>query len=236
MATQLWFDFTPSDICHDLANFCNGRSNADARSALNRWRSWASGAVLLVGPRGCGKSHLANIWLQTNGGQKISAAAIPQRLDGNLVLENADQELDEEGLFHLMNRANSGQAKLLITARTGPRGWTLQLGDLRSRLHATELVRIDQPDDDVLSCILLKLCKDRSLRPNQRLIQYLMERMERSSEGALRLVEALNAKSLETSRPVNMKLARETLLQLDEVPELLTLMQTDGAKFSGQKT
>ncbi|PHR62759.1 MAG: chromosomal replication initiator DnaA [Robiginitomaculum sp.] len=229
MAAQLWFDFSPTNGSIGHVQFCDGRSNASARSALNRWRSWPSGVLILVGPSGSGKSHLVGLWSKTVQGQIISASCIPQRLQGNIVVENTDHELDEEGLFHLLNRAASGQAKVLLVARCGPQGWDVQLGDLGSRLRAAEMVRIDEPDDDVLSCILQKLCKDRMIKLNDKLIQYLIPRMERSSQGALQLVDALNSRSLETSRPVNTALARLVLAELAKKPELLCLMEDEAA-------
>jgi len=227
MATQLWFDFSLGEGSLNLANFCNGRSNADARSAINRWRSWPSGVLILTGPRGCGKSHLAHIWLQTNGAKIVHSSSIPSRLTGNIIVEHADQNLDEEGLFHLMNRAMADEARVLLTARTGPRGWGVKLGDLRSRLNASEMVRIDEPDDDVLAGILTKLCKDRLIKPDEKLIEYLIKRMERSSSSALNLVEALNARSLENCRPVRQALAREILQELDTPPQLLAIMEAE---------
>jgi len=167
------------------------------------------------------------MWGQANGGQIIHGSSIPARLVGNIVVEMSGQDCDEEGLFHLLNRAMNKEARVLITSRTGPRGWAVQLGDLASRLRSLDLVYIDEPDDDVLGCILQKLCKDRLIRPSSKLIHYLVDRMERSSEGALKLVELLNARSLETTRPVNMKLAREIMAELDQTPELLSLMRKE---------
>ncbi len=229
MAAQLWFDFSPTNGSVGHVQFCDGRSNAAARGALNRWRSWPSGVLILVGPSGCGKSHLAGLWSKTVQGQIISSTCIPQRLEGNIVVENVEQGLDEEGLFHLLNRAASGRARVLLVGRCGPQGWDVQLGDLASRLRAAELVRIDEPDDDVLSCILQKLCKDRMIKLTDKLIQYLVPRMERSSQGALQLVDALNARSLETSRPVNTALARLVLAEMAEKPELLCLMEDEAS-------
>lgn len=184
----------------------------------------------MAGPSGCGKSHLADIWRQKNDGKTILGARIAQRMSGNIVIENADQQLDEEGLFHLLNRAMNNQARVLMTARSGPAGWKVGLGDLISRLNAIELVRIDEPDDRVLAQILKKLGKDRSLRLDDKLVRYLIDRMQRSSQAALQLVEALNARSLETSRPLNRALAKRVLDEIDQVPELLDLMEDRSAK------
>lgn len=225
MTNQLWFDLSPADNGFSEKNFCYGDSNALAKQALQRSQSWPSGALILVGPLGCGKSHLAEIWRNNNNGKALSSASIPLRSTGNFVVEDVDGQLDEEGLFHLLNRAMNDQAKVLLTAGTGPSSWRIKLGDLRSRINATEMVRIDEPDEQVLGQMLKKLGKDRSLRLNDKLIRYLVERMERSSQSALRLIDKLNARSLETSRPVNRSLAKQVLSDMERMPELLSLMR-----------
>ncbi len=211
MGTQLWFNLTPSDGKYRKDSFCNGPSNEAARQALSRSKSWSSGALIMVGPKGCGKSHLAELWRREHDGKSVSVSAIPARITGAAVIDITDEPIDEEGLFHLLNRAVSGMAQVLLVARCGPSAWHVQLGDLLSRLRAVELVRIDEPDDEVLMCILRKLSRDRSLLLNDKLLQYLVTRMERSSQSALQLIEALNARSLEGPRPINLALARQVL-------------------------
>jgi chromosomal replication initiation ATPase DnaA len=225
MAAQLWFDFSLPGDSFDRSRFCEGSSNADAVHRMARWKDWPMGCLLLVGPKGSGKSHLARMWIEENGGIIVHSSSIPKRLQGNVAVDHLPGDMDEEGLFHLINRAMNGATRVLIMARELPRGWKVELGDLRSRLHSIELAQIDEPDDEVLACILKKLCQDRLIKPDDKLIKYLVERMDRSSEYALNLVERLNAKSLETSRPVNMKLAREVMQEETETPQLLALME-----------
>jgi len=235
MAQQLWFDLVPSGGMYSDDRFCSGPSNESAQSALQRSDSWSFGALVLVGDQGSGKSHLAEMWRHNNSGKVISASSIPLRLTGSIVVDNVDEQLDEEGLFHLLNRAVCSEAKVLLLARVGPSGWSVKLADLVSRIRALEVVRIDEPDDEVLVCILKKLSRDRSLRLDDKLLQYLVTRMERSSQSALRLVEALNARSLEGYRPVNRALARQVLDELEEVPQMLGLMDNNTVPKSGVK-
>lgn len=225
MTRQLWFDLTPQDGAYGRESFCEGRSNAQARMAINRWRSWGNGALMLVGPKGCGKSHLASLWLDMYGGQTLPVAKVPLGLTGNVVVENLEAGMDEEGLFHLMNRAMGGEAKILMTSRLLPRKLPVNLGDLRSRLIACEMAQVDEPDDEVLGCILRKLFKDRAIRANDRVVNYLIHHMQRSSAAALAIVEALNARSLAEGRAVKVPLAKEVLESLQEEPGLLAFME-----------
>src|ERR1700749_4842646 len=103
--------------------------------------------MLLVGPEGSGKSHLAAIWAELAGARSISAhaltaAAVPGALaTGALVVEDLKSpDLDERALFHLMNLAREEAAFVLITARTQPTALEIELRDLRSRLRAVPVV------------------------------------------------------------------------------------------------
>ena len=49
--------------------------------------------------------------------------------------------VDQAALFHLLNLAREQAADLLLTARTQPAGWTLQVKDLASRLRAVPVIR-----------------------------------------------------------------------------------------------
>ena len=81
--------------------------------------------MLLRGPEGSGKSHLAAIWARESGARTLSpraldGAEVPIALaTGALVLENlAEGRFDEAALFHLLNLAREERAYVLITART----------------------------------------------------------------------------------------------------------------------
>src|SRR5690606_29219842 len=132
-----------------------------------RWPSWPSPVVILCGPAGSGKSHLAAVWQARSRARHANAAriAIPAPERGEAVLvEDADRPgRDETGLFHLINATMTAGATLLITARTRPSAWDLALADLASRLRAATLVEIAAPDDALLSALIVKLFADRQL-------------------------------------------------------------------------
>ncbi|HKO09467.1 MAG TPA: DNA replication protein, partial [Alphaproteobacteria bacterium] len=88
------------------------------------------------------------------------------------------------------------------------------LADLRSRLLAAPAVAVAAPDETLLAALLVKLFADRQLRVGAELIAFLLPRMERSFEGAVRLVAALDAAALAAKRPLTMPLARSVLAAL----------------------
>ena len=219
MIQQLTFDL-PTAARMTRADFQVTPANALALAAVDRWRDWPQNKMLLVGPEGAGKSHLAQIWANEANAvmleaRQIADADIPaiaamqavavedaEMLEGNAVAEAA--------LFHLHNLlAPSGS--LLLTAKCPPRDWGLTLPDLASRMQATALTRLAPPDDALLSAVLAKLFADRQLAISDNLIPYLLVRMNRSIAAARVLVDALDARALSQHRAITRALAAEIL-------------------------
>src|ERR1700684_2883456 len=116
------------------------RQLAFALSLVESWHDWPNQIMLLVGPEGSGKSHLAAIWAEEAGARSTSAhvltaAGVPGALaTGALVVEDLkSSDFDERALFHLMNLAREDQAFVLITSRLPPSAFEVELRDLRSR-------------------------------------------------------------------------------------------------------
>ena len=176
------------------SEFFVSEANADAVAWLDRWPDWPQPQVLLVGPEGSGKSHLARLF----------AARVGAR-----IVDPADHA-DAEALFHAWNAA-SIDAPLLMIARRAPREWPHRLPDLASRLAATPLLAIADPDDALLGAVLAKQFADRGLRVPPEVAAYVLTRIERSFAAVSLTVAALDAAALAEGRAVTVPLARDVL-------------------------
>ncbi|WP_264473768.1 chromosomal replication initiator DnaA [Rhodobacter sp. Har01] len=195
-------------------------ANALALAQIDGWRAWPDGRMLLAGPPGAGKSHLAAIWAAETGAARIAAADLAAAdlpvLAARPAVAVEDAEVlaqdpaGEAALLHLHNLL-AGQGHLLVTAAMPPRDWGIALPDLLSRLQAMPLVRLDPPDDALLSAVLVKLFADRQLAVSATLIPWLIARMPRSIGAARALVAALDARALAAGRAINPRLAAEIL-------------------------
>lgn len=189
------------------AAFVTSRANELALALIEAWPAWPGGALALVGPEGAGKTHLATLWAVKAGAAHYEAGA---STDGRpLLVENAD-EIGDEALFHLINRAPT-DGGLLLTARTRPSSWPAALPDLRSRLNALTVAEIGEPDDALLIAVLEALFREKHIRAAPDLYEFLLRRMERSVTAARALVARLDEAAAEQGRPVNRLLAREVL-------------------------
>ena len=201
-------------------SFCVSDANATALASLHRWPRWRQGHLLLTGPKGSGKTHMTRIWTQRADPIELESASITANLKqigrGACVLvEDIDQALDEDGLFHLINRA-SGDAgvSLLITASGAVDEWGLGLDDLVSRLRAAETATLSEPDDALLRQVMEKLFRDRRTPLSEGVIEYLLTRMDRSIDFARMLTAWLDREALARKGPVTRPLAREALSAL----------------------
>jgi chromosomal replication initiation ATPase DnaA len=207
-------------------DFLTGGPNAAALALVERWPDWPDRALMLIGPEGAGKSHLAAIWADLAGARRISARALGGTnlmgtiATGALVVEDAPTQLDERALFHLLNLMREEEAFLLITARSPPSSWNVVLPDLASRLRAIPSVTLSPPDDALLRALLIKLFADRQLAVDENLVSYLATRIERSFAAAREVVEALDREALRLKRPVTRALAAGILNRTAQQPSL----------------
>lgn len=220
VARQLTLDL-PVRPALGREDFFVSPANALALSVIDAPLDWPQGKLVLVGPEGAGKTHLAQVFAAATGAlvlaaHDLAAADLPMLVaEPAIVIEDADRIAGDAGaeaaLFHLHNLALAEGTRLLLTARTPPNRWGLQLPDLASRMQATQIAALDPPDDALLAAVLVKHFADRQVRVPGGLVPYLVTRMDRSLGMAHRLADELDRRALSQSRPIGQKLAAEVL-------------------------
>jgi chromosomal replication initiation ATPase DnaA len=169
---------------------------------------------VLVGPAGSGKTHLAEVWAERAGARRLPPGWTGEgvaEIEGAVLLEDADGRAPGEGLFHLINMAARPGGSLLLTARTLPAQWPSTIADLRSRLNALPVAELGEPDDEILTGVLAKFFRERSILPSDDLLAYLVRRIERSAPRAREIVERLDERADAEGRLVSRALARDVL-------------------------
>ncbi|MEZ5811059.1 MAG: DnaA regulatory inactivator HdaA [Rhizobiaceae bacterium] len=210
------FDLTDAYSADDLVVTDVNRA---AASLVAGWPDWPSPVVVLAGPTGSGKTHLASIWRARSAARAFEAAAIggPELPStGAALVEDVDSgALDERGLFHLINAVRAAGGTLLMTSRGFPSAWPVALADLLSRLKAATTVEIAEPDDALLGAVITKLFADRQLTVEPHVVSFLVHRMDRSLAAAIELVGRIDRMSLERKSRISRALAADVVAAMD---------------------
>lgn len=217
VAGQMSFDL-PIASAMTREDFILDGANQKAFDMIVSWPDWPTDVIVLAGPVGSGKSHLAAIHSQQSGAKLLNNDDLPKPEDlpvlGStpVIVEDAYAvQLDETRMFHLLNHVRERASTLLITSRSWPDSWPLTLPDLRSRLRAAHPLELNEPGDQLLRQVMVKLFADRQLTIEPRVLEYILVRMERSLSAAGRLVTDLDRLSLEQGRPITRQLAADVL-------------------------
>lgn len=207
-------------------DFLVSSSNRAGVDLVDQWPDWSLPAAIVAGPARSGKSHLVNVWQLRSGAAIISARNLDDRSVAHfeqspaLAIEDIDRSVaNERVLFHLLNLAREKKRSILLTTRTLPGDIAVTLPDLRSRLRAAPLVRIEPADEALLKAVLVKLFNDRQLIIEPHVINHLALHMDRSIGTAEKVVAAADRLALALGRRVTRTLAAEALRSVAESRE-----------------
>ncbi len=185
-------------------------ANSEAVQWLEHPSTWPVRATLLTGPRKSGRSLLG----------RIVAAKI-----GGTLIDDAETQREAD-IFHRWNLAQEERQPLIIISLYPPPQWKVGLQDLASRLKATPVAQISEPDDALVGLLLEKLLAQRGLGLKPDVRSFVLARIERTYVAILRFVDALDNAALSQKRGISTPLAREVLMKIGMEAEQLILPGT----------
>jgi chromosomal replication initiation ATPase DnaA len=201
-------------------DFLVALSNEAAWRMIEAWPDWPDRTLVLVGPAGSGKSHLAAIWsgradAVSLAGRGLARADLGSLAGRHILVEEAGDSADESVLFHLINLVNESRSTLLLTDRRPPAAWGLALRDLQSRLRRAMRVDLGSPDDDLMRAVLVKLLVERQLVVDTDIVEFVARRLDRSLGAAREFVRQIDSEALARGRRIGRTLAGDVLRRLD---------------------
>lgn len=213
---QLSFDLGQrAALCRE--DFFVAPCNTEAVDWVDLWPDWPGPALVLCGPAGSGKTHLAAVWCERSGALPVTAetaagAAAEVSPDApNRLVDPFGAIGDEEALLHLYNRVAECGGHLLLTMAVPPARMDFALADLASRLRAAPLAAIGEPDEALLGAVMIKLFADRQLLVPPDVLSYLLPRIERSFAAVRGLVERIDARALAEKRALTVPFVRTVM-------------------------
>ena len=201
-------------------DFIVSESNLDAIRWIDNWPNWShnSSGLNVVGPKSSGKTHLGSVWCSLSKAEWVNAPItdgmrVPDILKNgqHIVLDNFNHTWPGVPLLHLYNLVRERKGFMLISSNIPVAQLGIAPDDLASRLSTMPVVAIKPPDDFLLKEVMLKLFKDRQIAVENGVVDYLVIRMERSFEEALRLVNLSDKEALAAKNRITIPLASRVL-------------------------
>lgn len=188
--------------------FLVSAANDAALATLEGWKKSAEPLLILCGPAGAGKTHLAGILAY-----ETRDAAAPVS-----IADDADRRFSAGDLLAAIEDARARGERLVLAGRDDPRDWAGGLKDLETRLAGAPRITLVEPDEALLRAVILKLFRDRQLRASDAIADYAVQHLPKTFAAAQCFVGALDAASIEKGKPISVKLAREIVANLSEEP------------------
>lgn len=201
------------------ADFVAAPSNAVARAWLLGRTAWPDRRLALWGARGCGKTHLLEIWAAEHdavllAGPDLTRADVARIFGAGrgsgivaIAVDDAERCGDERAVLHLLNGAREHGMALALSGRRAPAHWPVTLPDLGSRLRATMAVQVRQPEDMLLRIVLLRLLAERQIVVAPAVVDWLLPRLPRTAATMLEVARRLDHAALATGRAVTRAMA-----------------------------
>jgi len=216
MSDQLILKF-PEHRAYKKEDFYVSPSNQEAYDFINNWPKWIKRIVNIFGPSGSGKSHLSSILKTKTKCLEILANELNENIIFEfktkevLIIENFNEKIPEELLFSLWNIALQDNKYFLINSIKPISSFKFKLPDLTSRVKSSLNIGIKLPSDDLISAIIAKNFSDKQIMVEEKHIDYIIKRIDRSYEKISQFILTLDRYSLKKGSPFGLKLIKEVL-------------------------
>ena len=202
-------------------DFMVTKSNLEALAFIDEFIKSNQRIGLLVGSPGSGKSHLIKIFMNSIETRLSKIITLPsnnlfnefEKNEFTIIedIHNINIKFSEEDLLHAINISKETKRSLIMTSRIPISRFEIRLTDLRSRLESISVAIIEEPDDELMKSIILKMLRDRQLMVNPAIIEFLMKRLERTYLEINRTINLIDKHALEKGKKVSISLIREIL-------------------------
>lgn len=207
------FDFREA---HNRDNYIVGETNSDAIKWIDIYPNWKNNGLVIEGPRASGKSHLVRVWQKKSNcsifdSEQVNEEKINAKDNKNIAIENLENINNFEFFLHLINYKKEKKLNFLLTSSISISSLNISLKDIKSRLLELPKVKISLPTDNIIKGLIFKLMKDKGVLIDNKLIDFMINRIERSYEGINDFIQELNKVSLEKKKNISKLMIKEVL-------------------------
>ena len=198
-------------------DFYVSKSNKNTFDMLNNWPNWEKNFLNITGDKYSGKTHLINIFIKKFKGIKINAKLLNDedlsqiKANENVILEDLNEKVNEKLVYSLFNIIDIDNKFIIVTSNDPITDINFSLADLKSRTKNFIIQKIEKPDDDLIFALILKNLSDRQILINEKLINFIIKRIDRSYSNIFNFIYKIDELSLKKKKPIDFKLIKEVL-------------------------
>ena len=198
-------------------------SNYFAFKLIDTWPKWEKNILNIYGESFSGKTHLSKIFLGKNNGLMIYEKDINDKifkklkLYENIVLDGFSYKTNDKLLYSIFNLIDSENKFLIINSIKPINEMDFQLKDLVSRSKNCLFAKIENPDDELMNAIILKNFSDRQIMIDNKLIDYIAKRIDRSYSKISQFIYKIDELSLKKKKPIDFKIIKEILKKGEQI-------------------
>jgi chromosomal replication initiation ATPase DnaA len=213
---QLLLDF---DIKRTFNNhdYYVSDNNYFAFNLIDKWPKWEKRILNISGEKFSGKTHLANIIKSKSSSLFLNENEINNdvfkkiKLYENIIVDGFSNKIDENLTYSIFNLVDQDSKYLLINSETPLNEINFELPDLVSRSRNLLHAKINPPDDELIFAIILKNFSDRQIKLEKKIIEFIINRIDRSYSKISEFIYKVDELSLKKKKPINLKTIKEIL-------------------------
>ena len=214
---QLIFKFPFSKKYYEQDFFVSS-NNFSAFKLVESWPTWSSKWLNIFGAAGSGKTHLSKILQKKIDKTKLIDAKninneIIQDLNqfNCLIIDNFNNNIEEKLFYSILNESKQLENYVLINSIHSIKNINFNLTDLKSRITSFLYIGIELPTDDLLKVIISKTLSDNQISLNPKILDYIINNVERSYEKMFKFLKDVDELSLSTGKSININLIKKVL-------------------------
>ena len=213
---QLLIDFDIKRTFNDHDYYVSD-SNYFAFNLIDKWPKWEKRILNISGEKFSGKTHLANIFKSKSSALFLNEREINNdvfkkiKLHESIIVDGFSNRIDENLTYSIFNLVDQDSKYLLINSETPLGEINFKLPDLVSRSRNLLHSKINPPNDELIFAIILKNFSDRQIKLEKKIIEFIINRIDRSYSKISEFIYKVDELSLKKKKPINLKTIKEIL-------------------------
>ena len=208
------FNFKKSFNDHD---YYVSDSNYFAFNLIDKWPKWEKRILNIHGEKFSGKTHLSKIFQLKSSAIYLNEKEINNeifkkiKLYESIIIDEFSNKIEENLIYSIFNLVDQDSKYLLINTETPLSEIKFKLPDLVSRSKNSLQAKIDPPNDELIFALILKNFSDRQIKLEKQIIEFIVNRIERSYSKISEFIYKVDELSLKKKKPINLKTVKEIL-------------------------